>query len=89
MSEQDTQSDERGTSVRRTPDDGMFVELTLGKNLDEMYIASAHTKWTGKEIQAQWPHSGDIFKVDFGPGSEVRKLLGEDWKGAERHRFAA
>ena len=64
--------------------------LIPGKNLDQMYIASANTKWIRQgDIQPQWPHSGDIFTVDFGPGSEVRKLLGEDWKGAERHRFAA
>jgi len=65
-------------------------KLTAGKNLDEMYIASAHSKWARQgDIQPEWSNSGDIFKVDFGPGSEIRKLLGDGWKGAERHRFAA
>jgi len=62
--------------------------LTPGKNLDQMYIASANTKWI-KGDQNAWPHSGDVFTVDFGPNSEIRKHLGPDWKGAERHRFAA
>lgn len=55
-----------------------------------MYIASAHSKLAGKgDIQTQLPHSGDLFKVDFSEGSEIRKLLGQDWTGAESHRFAA
>jgi sugar lactone lactonase YvrE len=59
-----------------------------GKNLDQMYIVGAHSKLASEgEIQDQYPHSGDILKVDFGPGTEIRKLLGENWKGAERFRF--
>lgn len=53
-----------------------------------MYIITAHSKLANEgEIQDQYPHSGDLFKVDFGPGSEVRKLLGDNWKGAEKHRY--
>ena len=59
-----------------------------GKNLDQMYIVGAHSKLASEgEIQDQYLHSGDILKVDFGPGTEIRKLLGENWKGAERFRF--
>ncbi len=55
-----------------------------------MYIATAHSKLAHEGgIQDQFPHSGDLFKLDFGEGSEVRKLLGEGWKGRERYRFAA
>jgi hypothetical protein len=55
-----------------------------------MFIASAHTKWLRKgDIQPQYPHSGNVFSVDFGPGSEIRKVLGDGWKGAERYRFGA
>ena len=63
--------------------------MDVGKNLDEMYIITAHSKLAGEgEIQDQYPNSGDLFKVDFGPGSEIRKLLGDNWKGAERFRFS-
>ena len=59
-----------------------------GKNLDVMYIAGAHSKLANEgELQDEYSYSGDIMKVDFGPGSEIRKLLGENWKGAERFRF--
>lgn len=55
-----------------------------------MYIATAHSKLANEgDIQAEFPHSGCLFKVDFRPGSAVRKLLGEGWKGAERHRYGA
>lgn len=55
-----------------------------------MYIATAHSNLASEgDIQAEFPHSGDVLKVDFGEGSEVRKLLGKDWKGRERYRFAA
>jgi hypothetical protein len=55
-----------------------------------MFIASANTKWARQgDIQGTYPYSGDVFVVDFGPGSEMRKIVGEEWKGAERHRFAA
>jgi len=54
-----------------------------------MYISSAHSKQASEgDIQGQFPHSGKVFKLDFGEGSEVRKVLGEGWKGRERHRFA-
>lgn len=56
-----------------------------------MYIATAHSKMAGLkgDIQKDMPHSGDLYKVDFGPDSEVRKILGENWKGAERFRYGA
>ncbi|GFZ47422.1 hypothetical protein JCM24511_05166 [Saitozyma sp. JCM 24511] len=61
-----------------------------GDNLETMYIATAHSKLAGKgDIQSSFPNSGDLFKVDFSQGSAIRKVLGEGWKGAERHRFAA
>jgi sugar lactone lactonase YvrE len=59
-----------------------------GKNLDQMYIVGAHSKLANEgDIQDRYPQSGDMLKVDFGPGSEIRKLLGENWKGAERFRY--
>ncbi|ORY20308.1 hypothetical protein BCR39DRAFT_555385 [Naematelia encephala] len=59
-----------------------------GENLETMYIATAHSKMSGKDLHDKFPKSGDLFKVDFGSGSEVRQLLGDGWTGAERHRFA-
>lgn len=54
-----------------------------------MYIATANSELAGDgDGQAEFPYSGDVFKLDFGKGSEVRKLLGEGWKGRERYRFA-
>ena len=60
-----------------------------GKNLDVMYIATAYAGLGkgGENAQDQWPQSGDLFKVDFSEGSEIRKLLSDDWKGAARYRF--
>ena len=55
-----------------------------------MYIATAHSKLAREgDIQDTFPHSGDLYKLDFGEGSEVRKLLAADWKGRERNRFSA
>jgi hypothetical protein len=55
-----------------------------------MYIATAHSKLAGEgDIQSRFPNSGDLFQVDFSQGSAIRKVLGERWKGAERHRFGA
>ncbi|EIW65847.1 hypothetical protein TREMEDRAFT_66215 [Tremella mesenterica DSM 1558] len=72
-----------------------------GKDLDKMFIVSAHTsritpdpvpegeKEVSKEdLQNMYPHSGDVMMVDFAIGTEIRKVLGEGWKGAERYRFA-
>lgn len=55
-----------------------------------MYIATAHASLGkgGEGAQDEYPHSGDLFKVDFSEGSEVRKLLSENWKGADRYRFS-
>jgi len=58
--------------------------------MDTMYIATAHSKLASEgDIQSEFPHSGDIFKVDLSPGSEARKALGlgDDWKGKPRYRF--
>ncbi len=53
-----------------------------------MYIASASSNQVELgDKQEAYPNSGHIFSVDFGPGSEIRKLLGEEWKGAVRHVF--
>jgi hypothetical protein len=54
-----------------------------------MYIASAHSSLAGQgDQQDKYPHSGAVYKVDFGPGSEVRKHLPDNWTGAERFRFS-
>ena len=66
------------------------AETIVGKDLSTMYISTAHSKLAREgDIQDTFPHSGDLYKLDFGEGSEVRKLLGADWKGRERNRFAA
>lgn len=76
---------ERGLPARVA---GSQLTQTAGKNLDTMYIITAHSSLAGDgDIQDQYPHSGDLFKVDFGPGSEMRKVLGDGWKGMDRHRF--
>jgi hypothetical protein len=55
-----------------------------------MYIITAHSSLANKGAnQVDYPHSGDLYKIDFGPGSKIRKLLGDGWKGAERYRFGA
>jgi len=59
-----------------------------GKNLDTLYIATAHSDLAGQgDIQAQFPHSGDVFALDCGPGSPIRQVLGAEWTGRVRHRF--
>ncbi|KAI9636726.1 uncharacterized protein MKK02DRAFT_45431 [Dioszegia hungarica] len=60
-----------------------------GKNMETMYINTAHAGLGkgGEDAQKEYPHSGDLFKVDFSAGSEIRKLLSDDWKPADRHRF--
>lgn len=66
------------------------VLMGVGENLETMFIITAHSNLAGdKDRNDEFPHSGDLFSVDFSQGSEVRKLLGEGWKGAERHRYAA
>lgn len=54
-----------------------------------MYITTAYAGLGkgGPSAQEKYPQSGDLFKVDFSEGSEIRKLLSKDWKGAERERF--
>ena len=61
--------------------------MDAGPNLDVMYIATAKATHVGEKVE-DYPASGDLFEIDFGPGSEVRKLLGEGWKGADKHAFA-
>lgn len=61
-----------------------------GKDLSTMYIATASANLAGAgDIQAQFPQSGDVFKIECGPGSPLGKVLGDQWKGRVRHRFAA
>ncbi|OCF35531.1 hypothetical protein I316_02583 [Kwoniella heveanensis BCC8398] len=57
-----------------------------GKDLTKMYITTASSHLGGKGDSAQFPKSGDLYTVDFGEGSSIRKVLGEGWKGAERFR---
>lgn len=65
------------------------ADARKGKNLDIMYIASAHSSLAGQgDQQDKYPYSGAVYKVDFGPGSEVRKYLPDNWTGAERFRFS-
>lgn len=51
-----------------------------------MYIVSATSYRGGDGDHQKWPRSGDLFKVECGPGTEMGKILGAGWKGAERHR---
>ncbi|OWZ30473.1 hypothetical protein C343_04172 [Cryptococcus neoformans C23] len=57
-----------------------------GKDLTTMYIVSATSYRGGDGDHQKWPRSGDLFKVECGPGTEMGKILGAGWKGAERHR---
>lgn len=57
-----------------------------GKDLTTMYIVSATSYRGGNGDHQKWPRSGDLFKVECGPGTEMGKILGAGWKGAERHR---
>ena len=67
-----------------------LADKETGKDLNTMYISTAHSKLAQEgDIQDRFPHSGDVFKLDFSEESEVRKLLGQGWKGRERYRFAA
>ncbi|WVR09084.1 hypothetical protein IAU60_006145 [Kwoniella sp. DSM 27419] len=59
-----------------------------GKDLTTMYIATATSHLGGEGNDELFPLSGDLFSVDFGPGSKARQVVGEAWKGAERHRAA-
>lgn len=64
------------------------MSARAGPNLDTMYIATASSHLGGEGDSDKYPHSGDLYALDFGPNSEIRKVLGEEWKGAERHRAA-
>lgn len=55
-----------------------------GERLDELYIATASAELAG-EKGSDWPRSGDLFKLKI--GEEMRKVLGEGWKGRARHAF--
>lgn len=57
-----------------------------GKDLTTMYIVSATSYRGGDGDSKKWPRSGDLYKVECGPGTEMGKILGAEWKGAERHR---
>ncbi|WVQ81222.1 hypothetical protein IAT38_003344 [Cryptococcus sp. DSM 104549] len=57
-----------------------------GKDLSTMYIVSAVSTRGGEGDHSKWPRSGDVFKIECGPGSDLGKVLGPGWKGAERHR---
>ncbi|WWD21151.1 hypothetical protein CI109_105633 [Kwoniella shandongensis] len=59
-----------------------------GKDLTTMYIASATSYRGGPGDKEKWPKCGHLFKIECGPGSELGRVLGEGWKGAERHRAA-
>lgn len=59
-----------------------------GKDLSTLYIASANANLAGQgDIQAKYPNSGDVFKLECGAGSDINKVLGPNWKGRVRHRF--
>ena len=62
--------------------------MFAGPNLDVMYIATARATQAGEKVE-DYPASGHLFKLDFSSGSEIRKLLGDDWKGADKHVFGA
>lgn len=54
-----------------------------------MFIATACAKLGGPgQMQDDLPHSGDLFAMSFQEGTEIRKLLGQEWKGAERFKYA-
>ncbi|WVF65590.1 hypothetical protein IAT40_000320 [Kwoniella sp. CBS 6097] len=57
-----------------------------GKDLTKMYITTASSHLGGEGDSAKYPKSGDLYTVDFAEGSPIRKILGEEWKGAERFR---
>ncbi|ORX39088.1 hypothetical protein BD324DRAFT_618477 [Kockovaella imperatae] len=57
-----------------------------GENLDTMYIATARASRVGEKVE-DYPASGHLFKMDFGPKSAIRKILGDNWKGADKHAF--
>lgn len=59
-----------------------------GEDLSTLYIASANANLAKQgDVQDQYPMSGNVFKLDVSPGSELRKVLGPEWKGRVRHRF--
>ncbi|CAK9781393.1 hypothetical protein CC85DRAFT_290459 [Cutaneotrichosporon oleaginosum] len=56
-----------------------------GADLRTLYIATAHANLAGQgDIQAQYPHSGDVYALDCG---SMTSVLGPQWKGRVRHRF--
>ncbi|WOO85000.1 Regucalcin [Vanrija pseudolonga] len=59
-----------------------------GKDLTTVYVATASANLAGEgEIQAQWPASGDVFKIEAGEGTPLGAALGKAWKGRVRHAF--
>ncbi|WRT69033.1 uncharacterized protein IL334_006016 [Kwoniella shivajii] len=67
---------------------GATIPCFGGPNLETMYITTASSYLGGPGDKDTYPNSGDLFSIDFGPDSPIRKVLGEHWKGAERHRAA-
>lgn len=59
-----------------------------GKDLTTVYVATASANLAGEgDIQAQWPASGDVFKIEAGEGTPLGTALGKSWKGRVRHAF--
>ncbi|OCF72694.1 hypothetical protein I204_07079 [Kwoniella mangroviensis CBS 8886] len=65
---------------------GATIPCFGGPNLETMYITTASSTQGGPGDADKYPNSGDLFSIDFGPDSPIRKVLGESWKGAERYR---
>ncbi|WWC64058.1 uncharacterized protein I303_106665 [Kwoniella dejecticola CBS 10117] len=65
---------------------GATIPCFGGPNLETMYITTASSYLGGEGDSDKYPNSGHLFSIDFGPSSPIRKILGPDWKGAERYR---
>lgn len=60
-----------------------------GKDLTTLYIATASANLAGEgDIQADFPASGDVFKLECGPDSAIAQVLGPNWTGRVRHALA-
>ncbi|WWC91232.1 uncharacterized protein L201_006174 [Kwoniella dendrophila CBS 6074] len=67
---------------------GATIPCFGGPNLETMYITTASSYLGGEGDSEKYPNSGDLFSIDFGPKSPIRKVLPENWKGAERYKAA-
>ncbi|WWC73124.1 uncharacterized protein I206_107090 [Kwoniella pini CBS 10737] len=65
---------------------GATIPCFGGPNLETMYIATASSYLGGEGDSEKYPNSGDLYSIGFGPDSPIRKVLGDNWKGAERYR---